>query len=188
MDPIRLLMDEHRAIKGVLDALDGYVEHQASVPRETHQADILRFVEFIQQYADRIHHGKEEDILFERMVATGFPKQSGPLAVMYHEHDQGRGLVKELKGLGEHQGQWSAAERKRLVAAARSYTTLLRNHIHKEDNVLYPMAESGLGPDAIALVEQRFEEFENREKRSGEKARLEELSAELIAEYGKRVV
>jgi hemerythrin-like domain-containing protein len=186
MDAIRILKDEHRTIKRVLDALDQFIETQPSLPHESSKADLLRFVEFIRLYADRMHHGKEEEILFERMVASGFPKQAGPLAVMYHEHDQGRAFVKELTSLGEQVAEWSPADRKRLVNACRGYTELLRNHIYKEDNVLYPMAKDGLNAAALAFVDERVEEYETSEPQRSEKLRLEALASELTEKYGKQ--
>lgn len=185
--PVQILRDEHRMIELVLDMLDRYVEVQLADPQEDAQEDLSRFVEFIRLYADRIHHGKEEDILFERMVASGFPKSAGPLAVMYHEHEQGRALVRELGELVEHPGPWAESELRRLAAAARGYTSLLRGHIHKEDNVLYPMAESGLDSDAWSLIAERFEKFEHQRSDSGEKVRLTSLADELGAKYGKPV-
>lgn len=182
--PIDILKDEHRTIERVLDALDRYAASAGDSDPETARKDLERFVEFIQLYADRIHHGKEEDILFERMVAMGFPRDSGPLAVMYYEHDQGRAFVSELKALGEQDAAWSEADRNRLNEAVRGYTTLLRNHIHKEDNILYPMAVSGLSQEAMQLVTERFEQFEDTESGRGEKERLRALAAELAAKYG----
>lgn len=182
MDAIQTLKAEHQTIKRVLDALDRFVE----IP-EADWADIERFVEFIRLYADRMHHGKEEDILFERLVASGFPKQAGPLAVMYHEHDQGRALVNELTALGNRNGKRLPEDHKQLFTAARGYTELLRSHIHKEDNVLYPMAEAGLTAEAMALVNERVEQFETSYPQSGEKIRLEALADELTAKYGRQV-
>jgi hemerythrin-like domain-containing protein len=184
--PVQTLKDEHRLIERVLDSLDLFVESQLANPQEATQRDLLGFVEFIRSYADRIHHGKEEDILFERMVAGGYPRSSGPLAVMYHEHELGREFVRELDELGKHTGPWADGERRRLAAAGRGYTSLLRGHILKEDNVLYPMAESGLDSEAWSLIAERFDEFELGEKNSGEKARLASLAEQLMAKYEKR--
>ena len=187
MDAIEILEAEHRTIKRVLQAMDRFVEVQAQMPEAMRRTDLKQFIEFIRLYADRIHHGKEEEILFERMVAAGFPTKSGPLAVMYHEHDQGRAFVKDLAEFGEQETEWSSEDQTRLAEAARGYAVLLRNHIQKEDNVLYPMAESGLPADAMALVDQRVEEFENSDPQRGEKLRLEALADELSAKFERQV-
>ena len=60
-----------------------------------------RAVDFIRNFADRTHHGKEEDNLFPALEQHGMPRQGGPVGVMLDEHDQGRGLVSTLKARAE---------------------------------------------------------------------------------------
>ena len=105
-------------------------------------------VDFIRQYADRFHHAKEEDVLFEALVANGMPRQNSPVAAMLMEHDQGRTYVRAmepaaLKALAGETGQ------ERLIAEnALAYAALLREHISKEDDILYPLAERVL-PEVV---------------------------------------
>lgn len=180
MRAIRVLEREHRTIECVLDALDRYV---ATVSTSEGRTDLLGFVEFITQFADRIHHAKEEDILFQHMIRAGFPRDSGPLAVMHHEHDQGRALAQELAGLGHKDGGWSRADRERLEQAAGRYTNLLRQHVHKEDHILYPMAEARLGREALDQVDDACAQFEREQAQSGEKARLLSVGQGLVERY-----
>ena len=188
MQAIRVLEEEHRAIERVLDALDGYAAsgQEASTP-ETRK-DLLEFVEFIRLFADRVHHGKEEDILFEEMIRAGFQKDMGPLAVMLHEHERGRLLADKLGSLGEVQAPWSPADRATLKAAASDYTKLLRQHIHKEDNILYPMAEARLGAEGMSRVENACADFERRQEQSGEKQRLLSMGVRLAERYAAKGV
>lgn len=184
MHPIELLEQEHRAIERVLETLDQYADAQLGSSTPTTQRDLLQFAEFIQQFADRIHHGKEEDILFEQMVRAGFPTDSGPLAVMYHEHEKGRAFARKLKSLGEKDSQWSQVDREHLKQVANGYTTLLRQHISKEDNILYPMAQTQLGSEGMDLIADAFAEFESKDEQSGEKERLLSMADSLAERYG----
>ena len=183
MNPLQTLTAEHRVIERVLDALEQYVDRSRAAPVADCQAELLRFVEFIQKFADKCHHGKEEDILFTEMVEAGFPREAGPLGVMLHEHEQGRAFVRELKRLGEQKVPWTDAEREELSRAASGYIGLLRQHIRKEDGVLYPMAESQLPEDTMKSIGQRFREFEQSEARAGEHERLHRLADELTGRY-----
>jgi hemerythrin-like domain-containing protein len=171
-------MEEHRLIETVLEALEGYataVEKGSVFERD----DLARFVTFVREFADAKHHAKEEDILFAAMLANGFPREGGPIAVMLHEHELSRGYVRELADIAAGEGDWSEDTAARVAAAARSYTELLRDHIEKEDNVLYPMAQSVLPPDAMREVSERCEGVEQRHSQAGDTARLERLGAEL---------
>jgi len=183
MDPLQTLMDEHRVIERVLDALEQYLERSPRATVTDCQVELLRFVDFIQNFADKCHHGKEEDILFAEMVKAGFPREAGPLEVMLHEHDQGRAFVRELKRLGAKKDPWTNPDREELSTAASGYIDLLRQHISKEDGVLYPMAESKLSADVMQSIGQRFREFEQDEAGGGEHERLRCLADELAGRY-----
>lgn len=103
-------------------------------------------VPFIREYADRFHHAKEEDVLFKALVANGMPEKNSPIAAMLMEHDQGRSFVRGMESAAQ-QLQSSGPEVvsteaiAALVENARGYAALLREHIEKEDNILYPLAE-----------------------------------------------
>ena len=142
---IETLMAEHRLIERACDALVGFAD-DALRRGSDGRAELARFVTFIRQFADGCHHGKEENILFRSMVEAGFPSQGGPIAVMLMEHDMGRQHVAALARLAEQQEPWTADDRQELGDAAHGYADLLRGHIHKEDVILYPMAEQRLPP------------------------------------------
>ncbi len=185
MKAIELLVDEHRLILKALDALEAYVAHLDQQERSDPN-DLSLFVEFVTKFADSCHHGKEEDILFEEMAKHGFPKEQGPLAVMLTEHTQGRKHVAELRRLTETTGLWSDDDRAQVFEAAMGYVQLLRNHIFKEDHILYPAAESHLSPNLMGEIEARFGEFEEKRIGSAEIGRLRGLAGTLTKKYATR--
>src|SRR5690242_137842 len=106
MDAIETLMSEHRVIERVIDGLVAFVEGTRR-SGATDPQELSRFVHFIREFADACHHGKEEGILFAAMVEHGFPRQAGPIAVMLHEHDEGRAFVAVLAEKAAQQEPWS---------------------------------------------------------------------------------
>jgi hemerythrin-like domain-containing protein len=183
MGPIESLMNEHRLIESVLDALESYVSRLAP-SSGADPGDLDRFVTFFRQFADRCHHGKEEDILFQTMIEHGFPKESGPIAVMLQEHDQGRHLIAQLTEAARSAGSWTDQDRARIRQAALLYSDLLHHHIQKEDGILYPMALSQLSEPVIEEIGRRFDVFEGEETGEGEHERFHRLAGELAARYG----
>src|SRR6266498_1989272 len=151
MDAIEMLMNEHRVIERVLDGLAAFTE-EVRRKGTTEKEELGRFVSFIREFTDLCHHGKEEDILFASMVEHGFPRDGGPIAVMLHEHDEGRALVRVLKTRAEQPEAWTDADRQEVAEVAAGFAELLRRHIHKEDAILYPMAEQHLPPEALVAV------------------------------------
>ncbi len=121
-------------------------------------------LDFFRNFADGCHHAQEENLLFPRMKERGVPERGGPIGVMLHEHDQGRAY---LKGVRENlaAAERGSEEARRLVFEnARGYIALLRQHIFKEDNILFRMAQAVLQPDDVAELNREFEAVEVPEK------------------------
>jgi hemerythrin-like domain-containing protein len=180
MEAIETLMTEHRLIERVCDAVAAFAEEAARKSADD-KAELGRFVTFIRELADGVHHAKEEEVLFAAMVEAGFPRHAGPVGVMLAEHTEGRRLVSILRGLAEQQAPWSVTDRQNLVEAAYGYGGLLRQHIHKEDAILYPMAEQRLAPATHERVDTVCAELDRNQA-----VRIEELHAlgeELVRTY-----
>jgi hemerythrin-like domain-containing protein len=182
MDAIEALRNEHRLIERAIDALVSFAD-EARGRGTDDRAELGRFVTFIREFADGCHHGKEEDILFQAMVEAGFPRDGGPIAVMLAEHDQGRQHVAALGALAEKKAPWTAEDRQRLAEAAHAYASLLRQHIHKEDAILYPMAQQRLPPALMDRVSRDCERYEAEKTGSGEHERLHRLAEDLVARH-----
>jgi len=180
--PITILMNEHRLIENVLGSLETCViEIEGGLPLE--RAFARDYSSFLRGYADAWHHGKEEDILFLRMVERGFSAESGPVAVMLHEHREGRVLVGAIHGVGEGTGEVRPAEKAAFLGGARGFIPLLRQHIQKEDNILYPMSERVLTPAEFETMLADFAAFEAKAGADGTRDRLEALAGRLVAAF-----
>ena len=134
------LVNEHRLILRMIALLERNAPLTVA-GRYTNWQFFLDGVDFIRNYADRFHHAKEEDILFEALVKNGMPRKNSPVAAMLMEHDQGRAYVKAMENAAL-EAQAGQTGREGIIAAnALAYATLLREHIAKEDDILYPLAE-----------------------------------------------
>ncbi|TWJ32432.1 hemerythrin domain-containing protein [Geobacter argillaceus] len=134
------LVSEHRLILRMLDVL----ERVARATADGEYRDVsfyLEAVDFIRQYADRFHHAKEEAVLFEALVKNGMPRANSPIAAMLLEHDQGRALVKAMERAAQGALAGEVDQARVIVDNALQYVALLREHIEKEDGILYPLAE-----------------------------------------------
>ncbi len=154
------LIEEHEGILLMLRILNKVCDRleAGALVSADHLASIL---EFLQVFADQCHHGKEEDLLFPAMEAAGVPRQGGPIGVMLHEHTLGRGYI---RGMGEALASYQAGApgaAASFAQHARHYIALLTQHIEKENNVLFPMADRHL---PAAKQEELFEGFEAIER------------------------
>ncbi|MFV0592056.1 MAG: hemerythrin domain-containing protein [Draconibacterium sp.] len=132
-----VLSQEHQNILKVIDLV---LEECTGLQndRPVNPAFFQEVIHFIKNYADGYHHKKEEDILFKAMVSEADNLHCNPIPVMLYEHDEGRNYVKGMENA------LAEANVQKLIQYAQSYCYLLQEHIYKEDNVLYPMAEDAL--------------------------------------------
>lgn len=162
MDALERLKDEHKYIIQVVEALEGFTR-KISETGEVPVKDINDSVEFIREFADRCHHGKEEKLLFPQLEKHGMDREVGPTAIMLIEHDEGRGFISDLKeALKDYEKGYDSKER--IVASIEGFTSLLRTHINKENMALFEM-----GKDLIPESEKQklAEEFEQTDKEFG---------------------
>jgi hemerythrin-like domain-containing protein len=168
MNPIEKLKAEHQIILRGIDLLEKGA-NQLEQGKEIASDYFRKSIDFIRNYADKYHHAKEEDILFVRLGKVGFPTQAGPVAVMLHEHNLGRGFVSGMEAAVEKYAVGDKTAIEEIAKNAHSYAELLRQHIRKEDMVLYPMAENALGKAGVDQMQSEFEQVE--EKQAGIEAK-----------------
>jgi len=139
-DVTRVLVEEHRLILRMIDLLEEQTR-QVEEGRSRNWDFFLEAVDFIRNFADRFHHAKEEDVLFRELVKNGMPEKNSPVAAMLMAHDQGRAHVAALETAAQKARQGKPGQVPIIAENAHGYAALLRDHIAKEDGILYPLSE-----------------------------------------------
>lgn len=170
------LRHEHDAVLvalGILDKIAAAAKGNAAAP-----ADLSDFLQFLQEFVDKCHHGKEERLLFPAMVSAGMPEQAGPIAVMLAEHGQGRDLVDAMRDAIS-----PTFDPARFAQAAQTYADHMRQHIDKENGVLFPMAERILPEPVLAGLAGEFAQHEEQVIGHGRHEELHTMLHQLKARY-----
>ena len=181
MRPTEILMDEHQIILQVI----GAAEREARKMAESGSADgakVGKIIDFIRNFADRCHHAKEEGQLFKMLERKGMPVESGPIAVMLQEHDMGRGYVQAVAEILEKGKTIGLQEVSVISENLSAYADLLRGHIAKEDNVLYPMADRMFSAADQHELAEAFQRVEAEEIGAGVHEKYHGLAHELAGE------
>jgi hemerythrin-like domain-containing protein len=163
MIPTEILSAEHQ---NILKAIDLMLKECTEIGsgKELNKVFFNNALYFIQRYADQFHHAKEENILFNELCKDTVEMHCNPTPQMLHEHDLGRGFVKEMKeGLKEN-------NKDKIIQNARNYCQLLKEHIDKEDNILYPMANDALNLNIQTIMAEEFAKVEEEMKEIKEKS------------------
>ena len=159
MRATKLLMEEHEVILRALDVLEAYANRNQEAPPA--------LLEFFSDFADAHHHGKEEEILFPALEEAGFPHDAGPVGVMLHEHKQGRQLTAALRDPAQ------------FTDAALAYSAMLRAHIEKENQILFPMADRAV--EDQRRVDEAVDAFERQwtQRRAKHESTIARLAKEI---------
>jgi hemerythrin-like domain-containing protein len=183
MTPTEILSGEHRVIEQVLDCLERMAQ-DCAVHGRLDQASAEQALDFFRNFADRCHHGKEEDLLFPAMEAKGFPRQSGPTGVMLYEHEQGRAYIRGMADAIEGAAAGRADAIRQFVAHAHGYVGLLREHIEKEDHCLFNMANQTLSEEDKQRLLEAFEHVEHEHMGAGTHEKFLQAADQLAERFG----
>lgn len=179
--PTAILRQEHEAVTRMLEAAEqaaGKLERNEKV-----RPNLLEGIgEFFELFVDKCHHGKEEELFFPALAKKGMPVEGGPIGVMLREHEEGRELARRMREAANAYAKGDRAAGTAWASAAGRYGRLLREHILKENNVLFPMAEGILSPAEEEALAAQFEQLEIDKMGRGTHERLHVRMAEILKE------
>jgi len=158
MKATQQLRDEHEGVKIMLSIL-GQVCRQLEATGNLNKEHFEGILEFLKVFVDKCHHGKEEELLFPALVAAGVPAD-GPIAVMLHEHAMGRDYIKAMSTAFAGHLTGGVSSSKDVIQNGQAYISLLKDHIEKENNVLFVMADSVLSEKRQDELFEGFEKIE----------------------------
>lgn len=181
---IDILLKEHENILRFLETL----KNANLRILKTGQVDVEYFkksVDFIREYADNIHHGKEEEFLFKEMQ-----KELGVLGSnlidhgMLVEHDLAKFNVMSLeKSLNRYEKEKTDENILDIITYSMAYRDLLIRHIDKENRVVYEYAKKSLDGKILESVDLKTRNFQEKIEESGELKKYIESLEEFEAEY-----
>jgi len=148
-----LLMDDHKIILRCLNILEQMATNVANA-KLVDPDDLKTMLRFLRVFADDHHQAREESALFPEIMRTA---QANDAAVrqMLFEHDQERSIVEALEdSLYTKQGP-------EFVYFANRLTALIRNHIYKEDHILFPIVDRALSAEQDENVAAELDKFQS---------------------------
>jgi len=143
---------------------------------------ILQVIDFTKNFTDVCHHGKEENSLFPALEKKGMPKESGPIAVMLMEHQITRKLALRMEESSKN--YIKTGNPTNLITDLEEYINHVVQHIWKENNRLFEMAEMALRND-VEMVNQELSNVETQKLKEIGKTResYEKLASELEKQF-----
>jgi hemerythrin-like domain-containing protein len=177
-DAIDDLKHEHEAIVSALSILKNIVLSLSKQDKQIDWIDLSKFLSFLKEFADKCHHGKEEGILFPSMKNARIQDADEPIDVMLSEHTQGRKYIQEMTEITTQK-----IDGKKFIEIAKKYFDLMNQHIQKENNILFQIAENGLSKEELSKIYNQFEEHEEKVIGHGRHEELHKILKELKEKY-----
>ncbi len=158
VQPIGPLMWEHRRIEKIVPIL----QRESAKIKELQEVDpelINRIVDFFHVYADRTHHGKEEDILFKALTVKKL--ESGHRKIideLMAEHAEARSKVKRLSEANQQYKQGDEKSLNTISQMLRELSSLYPKHIEKEDrHFFHPSMNYFTQAEQSKMLEEFYE-------------------------------
>jgi len=136
------LVAEHEMIERSMAVLKNCLDHiDASLK---HPRQMLRAIDFLLEFGDKIHNRKEEEFLFPLMQTRGVPVAGGPIGVMLQEHEMERDLLVWMAGQVASLAKSQPDQRQEFCRKGYEYLRIRAEHIWKENDILYNLARKVL--------------------------------------------
>jgi hemerythrin-like domain-containing protein len=165
MEALDILIDEHGIIRQFLENLVlslRKMEQGERPPKKFFE----KAVSFARDFTDKYHHFKEEYILFTRLAMKKGGKIDAEVEALKYQHERGRALMGEVAKALEGYAKGQEAQRLIILESLAAYLSLLRQHIHREDHIFFPMVEREIPWDEFRGL---LEVFHQEGKKMGEK-------------------
>jgi len=155
--PTEMLSEEHREVLGKLDEIEQLI---GRLDKRDEVVDPLKRLAAFFSSDFWVHFTKEEEALFPEMEKF-IPRNAGPIGAMLAEHEDLRKTNRELQS--ELARYFAGTDTAETGAAIRHYgtdfVTVLRDHIDKEDNILFRIADMHLTNGQNAVISEKFEQI-----------------------------
>ena len=136
------LMIEHRLIERMLSVIKDVLS-KIETKRKVDPVFVDMAVDFIKVYADRTHHGKEEDILFRELRNKSLtPEDRQIMKELIEEHVFGRQTTKALVEANTRYRNGDETALADIAASLKTLTEFYPRHIEKEDKKFFPSSRT----------------------------------------------
>jgi len=170
------LMIEHRLIERML----AIIQDALAEARKTKKIDpvfVDTAVDFVQTYADRTHHGKEEDILFLALKTKGLSEpDQRVMDELIEEHVFGRITTKALVEANARYRNGDSSALEEIVRCLHTLVDFYPKHIEKEDAVFFPASRAYFSEAEDQAMLDEFWAFDRKMIHEKYKAVVEKLA------------
>jgi hemerythrin-like domain-containing protein len=135
------LRRDHELIEKVIKSMESTIQllnNNTQIP----ESILLPVIDFTKNFTDVCHHTKEEKSLFPALEKAGLPSNMGPIAMMLMDHERSREIGTQMEESAKD--YLSSGNSTKLISDMQLYVEHITEHLWKENNKLFMMAEARL--------------------------------------------
>ncbi|HET7734166.1 MAG TPA: hemerythrin domain-containing protein, partial [Paludibacter sp.] len=145
-------------------------------------SDIEDIIVFLDFFVDKSHHSKEE-IFYQELSLQEQARENVPVSVMLYEHVLTRKYMNDIKSCIENCKVGNNFSVELLAESLINYIRLINNHISKEENIIFPLAEQVFSDEQQKKISKQFEKIEENAEVHEFKKHYQELLRKLKRNY-----
>jgi len=135
------LRRDHELIEKVIKAMESTIQ-LLNDGKQIPESILLPVIDFSKNFTDVCHHSKEENSLFPALEQAGMPRHMGPIAMMLIDHERSREIGREMEVSAKN--YILTGDSTKLITDMQQYVEHITEHLWKENNKLFMMAEARL--------------------------------------------
>lgn len=172
------LRKDHDLIEKVIKAMESTIQ-LLNDGKQIPESILLPVIDFSKNFTDVCHHSKEEKSLFPALEQAGMPTNMGPIAMMLIDHQRSRELGKEMEN--STKTYLSSGDSTKLINDLQQYVEHITEHLWKENNRLFMMAEARLQYVSKKIDQELNDIEESKLRETGKTREHYEQLAETLA-------
>jgi hemerythrin-like domain-containing protein len=176
------LRSEHAGVGrmlGIMDSMAG----RARAGGRLDVGDLEQAIEFLRVFVDQCHHTKEEELLFPAMRAANMTSAEETIVILLADHVEGRQAVTHIAAATRRLAESDDSASTDLAEAISGYTRLLHDHIRREENDCFRMADHELPAAVQEELAEGYERVEREVVGEGRHEAFQILLDRLSSEY-----
>lgn len=161
MTPTENLTKEHKKINELLDIMSK-IALKIKSNDVFYPNDVEEIVDYLIIIIDNNHHGKEDGVFYPELISSGIPKETAPLSIINYEHTTAKRYLKDISSCVVNCKIGNDFSGELLADSLTNYVTVTKNHIQREEEIVFPIANEVLSVEKQNEILQRFDEIEQR--------------------------
>jgi len=161
MTPTENLINEHKKINELLDIMSK-IALKIKSKDVFYPNDVEEVVKYLINIIENSHHGKEDDVFYPELISSGIPKETAPLSIINYEHLISVNYLKDISSCVVNCKIGNDFSGELLADSLTNYVIAIKNHIQREEEIVFPIANEVFSIEKQNEILQRFEVIEQK--------------------------